>query len=146
MRALAETENVRQRMTKQVEEAKLFGIQGFSRDILEVADILEKATGSVPKTELENNSNRHLSSLFQGLKMTEAQLQKAFSKNGLKKINPIGEIFDPAFHEALFEVPGEKPGTIAVVSTVGYILHGRTIRPARVGVVKESESTAVNNT
>ena len=147
LRALAEAENVRQRMMKQVEEAKLFGIQGFSKDILEVADILEKATESVPKAELESNSNPHLSSLFQGLKMTEAELQKAFSKNGLTKINPVGEVFDPSFHEALFEVPGEKPGTIAVVSRVGYILHGRTIRPARVGVVKESESSAaVENT
>ena len=146
MRALAETENVRQRMLKLVEEAKLFGIQSFSKDILEVADILEKATESVPQTELNNKSNPYLSSLFEGLKMTESELQKALSKNGLVQINPMGQVFDPAFHEALCEVPGEKPGTIAMVSRVGYTLHGRTIRPARVGVVKASESTAVNNT
>ena len=139
MRALAETENVRQRMTKQVKEAKLFGIQGFSKDILAVADILEKATESVPKAELEEDRNPALLSLFEGLKLTEAELQKVFSKNGLEKIDPVGEVFDPAFHEALFEVPGEEPGTVAVVSAVGYVLHGRTIRPAKVGVVKATE-------
>ena len=139
MRSLAEMENVRQRMTKQVEEAKLFGIQGFSKDILGVADILEKATESVPKSELEKKTNPPLVSLFEGLKLTEAELRKVFSKNGLERINPLGEIFDPALHEALFEVPGEKPGTVAVVSGVGYVLHGRTIRPAKVGVVKATE-------
>ena len=95
VRALAETENVRQRMMKQVKEAKLFGIQGFSKDILGVADILEKATESVPKSELEGDRNPLLVSLFEGLKLTEAELQKAFSKNGLEKIDPVGEGFRP---------------------------------------------------
>ena len=129
-------------MSKLVEEAKLFGIQGFSKDVLEVADILEKATESVPKSEVERKgANPHLLSLFEGLKMTESELQKVLSKNGLKKIDSIGECFDPTFHEALFEVPGDKPGTVGVVSRVGYVLHGRTVRPARVGVVKALEST-----
>ena len=141
LRALAETENVRQRMTKQVEEAKLYGIQGFSKDILEVADTLEKATESVPKEELEEHVNPPLSALYDGLKLTEAELQKVFSKNGLKKIDGVGENFDPNFHEALFELPGEKHGTVAVVSRVGYMLHGRTIRAAKVGVVKAPDTS-----
>lgn len=128
-------------MTRLVEEAKLFGIQGFSKDILEVADILERATESVPKSELEEGVNPHLSSLFEGLKMTETELQKVFKKNGLQKIDPLGEVFDPLFHEAMFEVPGDKPGVVAAVSSVGYVLHGRTIRPARVGVFKAMENS-----
>lgn len=136
MRALAESENVRRRMEKQIEEAKLFGIQDFAKDILEVADILEKATESVPDKELKENTNVPLSSLYEGLKLTEAQLQKMLLKNGLTKIDAVGDPFDPNIHEALFELPGEKPGTVAVVSSVGYILNGRTLRAAQVGVVK----------
>ena len=124
-------------MTRQIEDAKKFGIQGFSKDLLEVADILEKAIESVPKEELDNSTNPHLCSLFEGLNMTENQLQKVFKKNGLVRINPVGETFDPSVHEALFEVPGEKPGSIGVVSKVGYLLNGRTVRPAVVGVIKK---------
>ncbi|XP_019381890.1 PREDICTED: grpE protein homolog 1, mitochondrial [Gavialis gangeticus] len=136
-RALADTENLRQRSQKLVEEAKLYGIQGFCKDLLEVADILGKATESVPEEELRDE-NPHLKSLYEGLVMTEAQIQKVFKKHGLLKLNPVGAKFDPYEHEALFHAPveGKEPGTIALVSKVGYKLHGRTLRPALVGVVK----------
>ena len=140
MRALAETENVRQRMKRQIEEIKLFGIQGFAKDILEVADILERATCSVPKQKLEEDGNPDLVSLYEGLKLTEVELQKVLAKNGLSKIDTLGVTFDPNVHEAVFEVPGDEPGTIAAVSRVGYLLNGRTVRAAKVGVVKASQS------
>lgn len=140
MRALAEIENTRQRMEKQVKDAKLFGIQGFSKDMLDVADILEKAIETVPQDQLEPNANPPLSQLFKGLKMTETQLQKVFQNNGLKRIDPLGEVFDPSYHEALFEVPGKIPGTIAIVSKAGYLLNGRTVRPALVGVAKAADN------
>ncbi|KAM7168121.1 grpE protein homolog 1, mitochondrial [Macrochelys suwanniensis] len=138
-RALADTENLRQRSQKLVEEAKLYGIQSFCKDLLEVADILEKATESVPKEELKDE-NPHLKNLYDGLVMTEIQIQKVFKKHGLLKLNPVGAKFDPYEHEALFHAPveGKEPGSIALVSKVGYKLHGRTLRPALVGVVKES--------
>lgn len=138
-RALADTENLRQRSQKLVEEAKLYGIQAFCKDLLEVADILEKATQSVPQAELRDD-NPHLKSLYEGLVMTEAQIQKAFAKHGLLRLDPLGAKFDPYEHEALFHTPveGREPGTVALVSKVGYKLHGRTLRPALVGVVKEA--------
>ena len=74
-RALAEGENIRVRLTKQINDAKLFGIQGFCKDLLDVADILGKATESVPKNEI-TEQNPHLKSLYEGLIMTEAQLHK----------------------------------------------------------------------
>lgn len=74
-RALAEGENIRVRLTKQINDAKLFGIQGFCKDLLDVADILGKATESVPKDEV-TEKNPHLKSLYEGLIMTEAQLHK----------------------------------------------------------------------
>ncbi|XP_048220414.1 grpE protein homolog 1, mitochondrial [Perognathus longimembris pacificus] len=136
-RALADTENLRQRSQKLVEDAKLYGIQGFCKDLLEVADILEKATQSVPKEEIRDD-NPHLKSLYEGLVMTEVQIQKVFTKHGLLRLDPAGAKFDPYEHEALFHTPveGKEPGTVALVSKVGYKLHGRTLRPALVGVVK----------
>lgn len=74
-RALAEGENIRVRLTKQINDAKLFGIQGFCKDLLDVADVLGKATESVPKDEI-TEQNPHLKSLYEGLVMTEAQLHK----------------------------------------------------------------------
>lgn len=139
-RALAENQNVIQRGYKQVEDARLFGIQGFSKDLLEVADILEKATECVPVEELDRNEP--LKTLFEGLQLTESQLIKVFTKNGLQKISPLGEKFDPNFHEALFmqDFPDKEEGTVGMVSKVGYTLNGRTLRPALVGVVKHKSA------
>ncbi|KAK0161474.1 hypothetical protein PV327_009941 [Microctonus hyperodae] len=136
-RALADGENLRVRLTKQIEDAKRFGIQGFCKDLLDVADILGKATESVPKDEL-TESNPHLKTLYEGLRMTESQLHKVFKKHGLVSLNPLDEKFDPNQHEALFqqEVQGKQPGTVVVVSKVGYKLHERIVRPALVGVAK----------
>lgn len=140
LRALAETENVRKRMSRLIEEAQSFGIQTFAKDILEVADYLDKALQSVPKAELEQGKNTPLAALYEGLRMTEGRMQKVFAKNGLKKIHPVeGEVFDPSLHEAMMELDGKKPGTVAVVASSGYSLNGRTVRPAKVGVVRAKE-------
>ncbi|ESO06240.1 hypothetical protein HELRODRAFT_160398 [Helobdella robusta] len=148
-RALAETENVRQRLQKQIKDAKIFGIQGFCKDLLDVADILSKATTSLTEEQLKKENNPALNSLYEGLKMTEGQLMKVFLKHGLEKIDPlVGEKFNPNLHEALFQQPlpdadaakhGDvvlTAGSIAAVSKVGYKLHDRTIRAALVGVFK----------
>lgn len=102
-----------------------------------MADILGKATESVPPEEI-TDTNPHLKSLFQGLKMTEAQLTAVFKRHGVQVINPVGEKFDPHRHDALFQqaVEGFEPGHVCVVTKLGYSLHERTIRPALVGVAK----------
>lgn len=120
-----------------MQDAKLFGIQGFAKDLLEVADILENANNSIPEEALQSG-NKPLMALVEGLKLTEVELQKVFKTNGLTRIDGKGDKFDPALHESLFEVPGDESGTVAVVSRCGYLLHGRTLRPARVGVVKSN--------
>lgn len=136
-RALADGENLRTRLTKQIEDAKLFGIQNFCKDMLEVADILDKACESVPQNELVE-TNPHLKSLYNGLIMTSNQLQKVFKRHGLEQVNPLNEQFDPNLHEALFqqEVNGTSTGIVINVSKIGYKLHDRCIRPALVGVSK----------
>uniref|UniRef100_A0A182QI14 GrpE protein homolog n=1 Tax=Anopheles farauti TaxID=69004 RepID=A0A182QI14_9DIPT len=136
-RALAESENIRRRLTKQIDDAKLFGIQGFCKDLLEVADILGHATEAVPKDEI-SDKNPHLKNLFEGLSMTRQQLNSVFKRHGLETVNPINEKFNPNLHEALFqqEVANVEPNTVVVVSKIGYKLHDRCIRPALVGVTK----------
>lgn len=121
-------------MEKQIEDVRMFGIQGFAKDLLEIADILEKAIESVDVETVKKSDNEQFKSLHEGLVMTDAQLQKIFKKNGLEKINPTGQKFDPNFHEALYQVKGDKPGFVVDVTQIGYMLHGRTIRSAKVGV------------
>uniref|UniRef100_A0A182J0D2 GrpE protein homolog n=1 Tax=Anopheles atroparvus TaxID=41427 RepID=A0A182J0D2_ANOAO len=136
-RALAESENIRRRLTKQIDDAKLFGIQGFCKDLLDVADILGHATEAVPKEEV-SEKNPHLKNLFEGLSMTRQQLNSVFKRHGLEAVNPMNEKFNPNLHEALFqqEVANVEPSTVVVVSKIGYKLHDRCIRPALVGVAK----------
>lgn len=136
-RSLADGENARQRFNKQLEESKLYGIQSFCKDLLDIADTLSLANESVPKEEVKE-SNPHLKSLYEGLIMTDSNLKKVFKRHGLEPINPLGEKFDPNFHEALFEqeVEGKESNTIVVVSKIGYKLHNRVIRPALVGISK----------
>lgn len=139
-RSLAEAENTRIRMRRQVDEAKIYGIQSFCKDLLEVADVLSTALQSVPPEAIDGD-NKVLKSLFSGLEMTEKQLQTVFRRHGLTQINPLGQKFDPNSQHALFEVvdADKEPGSVAIVTKIGYKLHDRTIRPAMVGVVKTSK-------
>jgi len=136
-RSLADFENLRNRMNKQVADAKLFGIQGFCKDLLDVADVLNKAINTVPPDALEQS--QHLKDMHQGLVLTETQILKVFAKHGLVQENPLGQKFDPNKHDALFQIPApdKEPNTVLDVQKIGYILQGRTIRPAAVGVSKK---------
>jgi len=137
-RSLADFENLRNRMNKQVADAKVFGIQGFCKDLLDVSDVLNKAVNIVPQEILESES-QYLKDMHQGLQLTESQLLKVFEKHGLVQENPLGEKFDPNKHDALFQIPApdKEPNTVLDVQKIGYILQGRTIRPATVGVSRK---------
>lgn len=137
-RSLAESENMRVRLTKRIDDAKVFGIQSFVKDLLEVADVLHKAVDGVSDEVLEHES-RYMRDMYQGLQLTETQLQQVFTRHGLNQENPVGEKFDPNRHEALFQIPApdSEPNTVLSVQKVGYVLSGRTIRPALVGVSKK---------
>ncbi|XP_006021156.1 grpE protein homolog 2, mitochondrial isoform X1 [Alligator sinensis] len=138
-KALADSENVRRRTQKFVEDAKLFGIQSFCRDLVEIADILEKTTESATEP---SDPNPTLQKICEGLSLIEAKLQSVFAKHGLQKMNPVGDKYDPYDHEIVCHVPAEgmQPGMVALVTQDGYKLHGRTIRHALVGVAVESQA------
>ena len=135
--SLAEIENSRKIRTQQVNEARLFAIQSFTRDLLGIADTLESAVKSVKPADLKDAS-KSFKDLFDGVKMTETNFRKVFSNHGLERMLPLlGDKFNPDYHESVFLMPGEVPGTIGEVRTIGYLLNGRLLRPSSVGVVKE---------
>lgn len=146
LRALAECENVRQRSRVDLSSARLYGIQGFAKQLLEVCDTLELM---IKNAEAHvDSSNQHFKSLFDGVNMTNNILLKILSNNGMKKMSSMGEKFDPYKHEVLFQVDDEskEPGTIANVMREGYLLHDRTLRASQVGVVKKPANNTNNNT
>ena len=142
LRSMAEMENLRERTRSQAEDAKKFAIQGFCKDLLDVADNLERAIITVPEGGEEADAGKlkgTLKSFREGVVMTEKQLASVFSKHGVTKFNPEGEEFDANAHMALFNVPippgsNAKAGTVAAVTKTGYSLHDRVIRAAEVGV------------
>lgn len=139
LRALAEAENVRRRASRDVENASKRAIAGFAREMVVVADNLSRALGAVDKDKLGDNDA--VKSLLEGVEMTEREMQHAFSRNGIKRVDPLGEKFDPQLHEAMFEYEdASKPaGSVGQVMEVGYMLHDQTLRPAKVGVTKGGE-------
>jgi len=136
LRALAETENLRRRAQREKEDAQKFGIAGFARDMVPVADNLRRALEAVAPEALANDEA--LRNLVTGVEMTERQLLAGFEKHGLKRIEPMGQRFDSNLHQAMFEVPGsgQPAGTVVQVLQPGYVLNDRLIRPAMVGVAK----------
>lgn len=139
-RSLAEMENIRERTRKEIQKANQFAIQKFAKDLLETSDILKMALDSVPKEMREDKSNNILHSLYTGVSMTRGQLLNSFKKHGVEIFNPMGEKFDANKHQAMFqtEMPDKEPGIIISVQKEGYTLNGRILRPAQVGIVKES--------
>ncbi|KAG9490662.1 grpE protein homolog 2, mitochondrial [Eleutherodactylus coqui] len=132
-KAVADSENVRKRTQKFVKDAKLFGIQSFCRDLVEVADILEQAVIETKQKGMDDVSEILCS--------VEGKLQSVFTKHGLQKMTPVGGDYDPYDHEIVCHVPseGRRPGSVATIQQDGYKLHGRTIRHAQVGIAVETQ-------
>src|SRR6476619_6254326 len=137
LRTLAEMENLRQRTRREVDDAKTYGISGFARDVLDIADNLQRALDAVP-AEAKAAADPGLKALIEGVELTERSLLHALEKNGVKKFDPSGEKFNPNFQQAMFEVPDPSvpAGTVVQVVQAGYMISERVLRPALVGVSK----------
>lgn len=135
MRSYAEEENVRRIARRDVTMAKDFANQSFAKSMLEIADDFERAMKSVPDEAIVDN--KEFNTLLEGIKMTDKSLQKTFAKNGVVKFGEIDDVFDPALHDALFNIPATEAqtgGTIGQVLKSGYKLKDRVIRAADVGI------------
>ncbi|WP_314953735.1 nucleotide exchange factor GrpE [Bradyrhizobium cosmicum] len=143
LRTLAEMENLRKRTTKEVADARLYGITGFARDVLDIADNLQRALDAVP-AEARATADPGLTSLIEGVELTERSLLNALEKHGVKKFDPSGQKFDPNFQQAMFEVPDASvpAGTVVQVMQAGYTIGERVLRPALVGVAKGGAKAA----
>jgi len=134
LRALAETENVRRRAERDVNDARQYAVTQFARDMTRVADNLARAVNSIPQEA--RRAEGPLRTLIEGVELTEKELLRSLEKYGVTRLNPVGEAFDPNFHEAMFE--GEDPsvphGTVTMVAEPGYAIGTRPLRPAKVGV------------
>ncbi|MHB1428328.1 MAG: nucleotide exchange factor GrpE [Rhodocyclaceae bacterium] len=128
LRAKAETENLRRRAQEDVSKAHKYAAEKFAGELLAVKDSLEAALA---------NEQQDAAALKAGVELTLKQLVAAFEKAAVKELNPLGEKFDPHFHQAIAMVDAEQEAnTVATVLQKGYALHERILRPALVTVAK----------
>jgi molecular chaperone GrpE len=137
LRTLAEMENLRKRTEREVADARVYGVTGFARDVLAVADNMHRALGTI-EAELREHADVKMNALIEGVELTERELMKVLEKYGVTKFSPAGEKFDPNVHQAMYEVENSElpPGHVAQVIQAGYMLGDRVLRPALVAVVK----------
>lgn len=132
MRALADAENARKRSDKDRREAENYGGSKLARDMLPVYDNMKRALEAATEEQREVSGP-----LLEGVELTMRELLSVFKKHGIEVIVPeVGDRFDPAQHQAMFEapVPGTKAGDIIQVAAEGFMLYDRLLRPAQVGV------------
>ena len=141
LRALAEQENVRRRVERERQEAVRFAASDLARDLLSTLDNLRRAIESVPA---EKAAEETVQRLLTGVAATERGLLDVLEKHGIRRIDALGQSFDPERHEAVYQVTdAEHPaGTVAEVLQPGYLYHDRLLRPAMVGVAATSDGPA----
>ena len=135
LRSLAESENLRKRTAKEIEQIKKYGHISLLRDFLNVVDNMERA---IKSSTSDNQSETGIKNLIDGIEIVLKEMKSLLEKNQIKKIEPLHEKFDYNFHQAMFEAPSSdyEEGSIIEVIQPGYVLHDRLIRPAMVGVSK----------
>jgi molecular chaperone GrpE len=130
VRLLAEMDNQRKRLARDVEAARKYGTERLLGDLLPVVDSLVAGLGT---------ATADADKLREGMVLTLQLLDKALENHGLHTVNPQGERFDPARHQAMSLVDGNgaDPGTVVAVFQKGYVLNDRLLRPALVAVARE---------
>ena len=147
LRTLAEMENLRKRTEREVSDMRQYGIASFARDVLAVADNMERALEALD-AELRETANPGVKALLDGVELTERELLKVLDKHGVKKFEPQkGDKFDPNLHQAMYELPDPSlpAGSVAQVVQPGYMIGERMLRPALVGVAKGGPKPAPAN-
>ena len=135
LRALAETENVRRRTEKERSKTSKYAITTFARDVLNVADNLQRTLMAAESIE---EGDEALRALMEGVEMTQRDLKATLERFEIYAISSLGEKFDHNHHQAIFEVANseKEPGTVIEVTQEGYLIADRLLRPAMVGVSK----------
>jgi molecular chaperone GrpE len=136
LRAVADSHNIRRRAQQDVEKANKFGVERFARDTLSVADNLGRALGALP-ADLES-LDPALRNVITGVQATERELLSILERHGVTRIEALGKPFNAEFHQAMMEIedPSVPAGTVVQELIPGYLLAGRLLRAAMVGVSK----------
>jgi molecular chaperone GrpE len=132
LRAQADAQNVKRRAEQDVEKARKFALESFSKELLPVVDNLERALESAA------GDNEAVKPIAEGVELTLKSFLGALTKVNLLQVDPVGEPFDPNLHQAvsMVENPEVEPNTVIAVMQKGYTLNGRLVRPAMVMVSK----------
>jgi len=140
IRAAAETENVRKRSQREMEESSKYAVTSFARDMVSVLENLKRAAESIPVEQRAGNGL--LKTLGEGVDLTLQELMGIFERFGIKRIDPMGQKFDHNFHQAVAQAESADaaPGTVVQVVQSGYIIADRLLRPAMVVVSKAGET------
>jgi len=143
LRTLAEMENLRRRTEREVADSRVYAVTNFARDILAVADNMERAMKALDD-EIRDKADAGVKALLDGVELTERELIKVMEKHGIKRLEPQGQKFDPNPHQAMFELPDPSvpPGTVVQVMQPGYTIGERVLRPALVGIAKGGPKAA----
>lgn len=143
LRSMAEMENLRRRTEREISDARTYSVAAFARDILTVADSMDRALQALD-AEIRGNVDPGVKALLDGVELTERELLKVLEKHGVKKLDPTGQKFDPNLHQAMYEVPDPSvpAGMVAQVVQAGYTIGDRVLRPALVGVSKGGPKVA----
>jgi molecular chaperone GrpE len=134
--AQAETQNVRRRLEQEKAAATQYAATAFARDMLSVKDNLERALAAIPE---ELRGDERMKGLIAGIEATGREVDSAFQRHGIARIDAMGEKLDPNLHQAMMEVPTDdaEPGTIVQEMQAGYRIKDRLLRPALVGVARK---------
>jgi molecular chaperone GrpE len=137
LRTLADMENLRRRGEKDIADARTYAMTNFARDMVNVADNLRRAIESVP-ADARQAVEGVLKSVLEGIELTERDLVNTLERHGIKKLDPVGQKFDPNFHQAMMEMQDTTvpSGTVTQVIQTGFAIGERVLRPALVGVAK----------
>ena len=134
--AAAEIQNVRRRLESEKQQAANYATTQFARDMLAIKDHLERALNAVTE---ELRGDKVASNFLAGIESTARELEQVFTRHGITRVDAMGEALDPHKHQAMMEVPtaDAEPGTIVQEMQPGYMLKGRLLRPALVGVARK---------
>lgn len=134
--AAAEVQNVRRRLEAEKQQAASYASATFARDMLAIKDHLDRALAAVSE---ELRGDKIASKFLAGIESTSRELDAVFARNGVTRIDSIGQPLDPHKHQAMMEVPSDEaePGTIVEEMQAGYMLKDRLLRPALVAVAKK---------
>ena len=144
LRLRAEADNIRKRGERELADMSKYAVTGFARDLVSVLENLQRATESIPP-QLKEESPA-VANLALGVEMTLSELLNVFERQGIRRIDPLGQKFDHNFHQAVAQIENTdaEPGTVVQVLQAGYIIHDRLLRPAMVGVAAGNSAKQVD--